>query len=247
MDNTLEGKSAWVVGATGSIGAGVARALANQEMHVWLSGRDREQLYELCESIQKIGLACSVAPLVDAADYEAAITSIRQSLGRLDVLVNTTASPRFGTFESLTDSHWVEIFESKLLVYVRSMRAAIPLMCDCGGGSIINISGRGGKQPSAVHLAGGSMNAAINLLTKGIADTYRDCGVRANVVSPGPIRSPRIAELEVKSQESTANSMPARLGVVQDVVNAVVFLASERSSHINGINLPVDGGSIGSI
>lgn len=246
MDNTLNGKSAWIVGASGSIGSGVARVLAEQGMHVWISGRNRDPLYELSESIRESGLACSVAALAGATDYEATVTAIRQSLGRLDVLVNTTASPRFETFEALTDDHWVEIFESKLLVYVRSMRAAIPLMRDCGGGSIINISGRGGRQPSAVHLAGGSMNAAINLLTKGIADTYRDFGVRANVIAPGPIRSPRLAEL-VKSQESATNSMTARLGEVQDVVNAVVFLASEHSSHINGINLPVDGGSIGSI
>ncbi|MGB3290748.1 MAG: SDR family oxidoreductase [Burkholderiaceae bacterium] len=247
MDLKLAGKCVWVVGATGTIGSGVASTLAQMGMHVWLSGRDRTRLDKLGRSISQKGYTCSIAPLVGPTDYEAIVEAIRKSRGRLDVLVNTTASPHFDTFENLTDQQWQDVFESKLLVYVRSMRAAIPLMRDSRGGVIINISGRGGRKPSDFHLAGGSMNAAINLLTKGIANAYQCDGIRANVIAPGSIRSARHAQLESKAGDSSVNSTAVPPGEVLDVVNAVIFLASHLSNNINGINLAVDGGTIESI
>ncbi|MDX3880721.1 SDR family NAD(P)-dependent oxidoreductase [Achromobacter xylosoxidans] len=246
MDFALRGKCAWVVGASGAIGGSVSMTLAQLGVSVWLSGRNEGKLQALQETLLKAGHAAKVVPLKEAADFPRAVAAMVAAQQTPDLLVNSTASPRFDSFDRLSDEHWDEVFEAKLLTYVRSMRAALPVMAGRGG-AIINISGRGGRQPSATHLAGGSMNAAVNLLTKGISEAYREQGVRANVVSPGPISSPRMGTLEASTVPTTEPSVLARPGQTQDVANAVAFLASPLAAHINGVILGVDGGGISAI
>ena len=248
LDLKLAGKSAWVLGASGAIGSAIAVLLADLGVEVWLSGRNQMKLQEVCDRITQAGGRASIQVL-DATRSEAvdaAANAIVREAGRIDILVNSTALPTFGKFTDLTDADWDRTFQSKLMVYVRTMSAVLPHMIEVGGGTIVNISGKAGRLPSPAHLPGGSMNAAINLLTKGIADAYQHQGIRANTIAPGPIVSERLNALNAQlATISTANpEFMARKGEPEDVAHAVAWLASPLSAYMNGIVLPVDGGSI---
>jgi NAD(P)-dependent dehydrogenase (short-subunit alcohol dehydrogenase family) len=247
----LEGKCAWIVGASGAIGSAIAQSLAANGVTVFLSGRNEAKLNTLRDNLLQDDCQASVIVLDAKQAYQVDHTAkeIMSRLGRLDILVNSTTTSTFGEFLELSDDNWEECFQSKLMVYVRTMRAVLPFMLAAGSGSIVNISGKAGKLPSPAHLAGGSMNAAVNLLTKGISDRYGSSGVRANTVAPGPIISERFNLLAEKLEASpSANpKFMAKHGTPDDVANAVLWLVSQHASHLNGIVLPLDGGAMPTI
>lgn len=247
LDLKLSGKTAWVLGASGAIGSAIAIMLADLGVRVWLSGRNQVKLQEVCDRIARAGGHATVQVLdaTQALAVDNAADVIARKAGRIDILVNSTALPTFGKFTELTDEDWERTFQSKLMVYVRTMRAVLPHMIAAGSGTIVNISGKAGRLPSPAHLPGGSMNAAINLLTKGIADAYQHQGIRANTIAPGPIASERLNALTAQlATIATANpEFMARKGEPEDVARAVAWLASPLSEFMNGIVLPLDGGS----
>lgn len=241
---------AWVVGATGAIGSSVTQTLAGLGATVWASGRDAGRMAALVESAGSRGERVHALPLDgrDDASIRAAAARIVAADARIDILVNSTAVGAAKDFLSLTDEDWTAVLDAKLLTYVRTMRAALPRMIEQGGGCIVNISGRGGRQPSPAHLAGGSANAAVTLLTKGIAESYRAAHVRANTVLPGPIRSARVDAIQ---QGNQALAGPAfgwdRVGEPQDVADAVAWLVGDGARHVNGTTIAVDGGGTAAV
>jgi NAD(P)-dependent dehydrogenase (short-subunit alcohol dehydrogenase family) len=127
------------------------------------------------------------------------------------------------------------------------MQAALPHMIEQKSGSIVCITGTGGKMPIAIHMPGGSVNAALNLIVRGLANQFGKDGVRINSVAPGRIRSPRQDQMEVAgaSADSPAKAFPlGRFGEAEEVTDAVLFLASDRASYITGTVLNVDGGAV---
>lgn len=243
----LDGQCAWVLGASGAIGSAVAELLALHGVTVWLSGRDKFKLDALQDRIAQAGGQARVR-MLDATSADEVIHAAREIVrqsGKINILINSTASSTFGEFLDLMDDDWERTFQNKLMVYVRSMRAVLPTMIKAGGGVIINISGKAGKLPSPAHLPGGSMNAAVNLLTKGISDRYKDQGIRANTIAPGPIASDRfdaLAEKLVSSPSANPLFMSTK-GTPEDVAQAVLWLVGPYAKHLNGIVLPLDGGA----
>lgn len=100
---------------------------------------------------------------------------------------------------------------------------------------------RGGQHPSRIHLPGGCANAAVDLLTRGLARTYAEHNVRINVVSPGPIQSPRLTAMQAAGRPA-ADRPALGAGLPDDVADAIVYLLSEQSRFITGATLQVDGG-----
>ena len=112
-------------------------------------------------------------------------------------------------------------------------------------GSIVAITGTGGKLPISIHLPGGSVNAALNLVLKGLANEYAQNGIRVNASSPGPIMSERQQQMIDSGMPDPAKGIPmGRMGSAAEVADSVVFLASERASYITGQILGLDGGGI---
>jgi NAD(P)-dependent dehydrogenase (short-subunit alcohol dehydrogenase family) len=249
MKLDIEGKKAWIVGASGTIGSSIASVLAAEGVEVVASGRNTGSLQALVDSIEKVGGKARFTPIdvTIASSVEEAAAQAAGDAQKIDYLVNVTTAPIFGEFLSLDDEAWLAVLNAKLLAYVRTMRAVIPLMQKNGGGSIVNISGRGGRQPGPAHLAGGSANAAINLLTKGIADRFRDDNIRANTVLPGPIHSERALLATKKNAAAGAAQKAAPLGLPEDVAEMVAFLLSNCAKHITGALVPVDGGGTAAI
>jgi NAD(P)-dependent dehydrogenase (short-subunit alcohol dehydrogenase family) len=260
MEYQLQGRVAWITGAGGALGAAIAETLAAEGVVTHLSGRNRATLDATAKRIdERGGVHTYVAPMDMAkrTEVDATMSSILARSAKLDILVNCTAVPIFGAFLELTDEDWENVLQAKYLGYVRTLRAALPHMVAQQFGRIVNVSGRGGRQPTPAHLPGSSVNAAVNLLTKGLADIHGKDNIRINAVAPGPIDTPRMTTItssnaalaqrgQVGSRPMNATPVP-RLGTPQDIADAVAYLVSERSAYITGTILAVDGGGTAAI
>lgn len=256
MSGDCAERVAWVTGAGGALGAAIARELAAQGARVCLSGRNADSLAAVAAGIRQDGGAEALvvpADVASRADVDRAAANILAHHGRVDILVNSTALPIFGAFLELGDDDWERVLQAKVMGYVRTMRAVLPSMVEQRFGRIVNVSGRGGRQPTPAHLPGCAANAAVNLLTKGIADIYGKDNIRVNAVAPGPIETPRLATIAQSNaalaQQGQTGGRPAnaptplgRLGTPQDIANAVAYLVSERSAFVTGTIHAVDGG-----
>lgn len=247
------GRVVWVIGASGAIGQAIAKVLAAAGAEVVVSARSVDKLEALAAEISAAGGRAQVRglDLRSRADVDTAAREIAARSERIDALVNSTSLSIFGDFLELSDEQWHDVLDAKLMGYVRSMRAVLPFMMQQGGGSIVNISGRGGRQPTPAHLPGGGANAAVNLVGKGLADTYFKHGIRINTVAPGPIQSERFEKIRASNERVSGGAPPRagldRMGRPEDVAQAVLWLLSDAARHSTGIVIPVDGGGTATV
>ena len=251
MTGELKGRTAWVVGAGGTLGRQISHDLAAAGATVFVSSRDEKKLQSMAE-----GTALRPLPvdITNRKSVDAAAARIAEQTGRIDIVVNTTSLSLFGDFLTLDDDVWLNVLQTKQLGYVRTIRAALPHMIRQKKGVVVNVTGKGGRMPRDVHLPGCSANAALNLLTKGLAMTYGKDGVRFVAVSPGVIDSPRLAAIRQSTNQRNQFDQAAsdkaisgsnylgRLGTAQEVSNAVLFAVSDRAGFTTGTVIEVDGG-----
>ncbi len=251
MTGELNGRTAWVVGAGGTLGQQISKDLAASGATVFVSSRDEKKLQAMADGTALRPLAVDIT---SRKSVDAAAARIAEQTGRIDILVNTTSLSLFGDFLTLDDDVWLNVLQTKQLGYVRTVRAALPHMIRQKKGVVVNITGKGGRMPRDVHLPGCSANAALNLLTKGLAMTYGKDGVRFVAVSPGVIDSPRLAAIRQSTNQRNQFDQAAsekaisgsnylgRLGTAQEVSNAVLFAVSDRAGFTTGTVIEVDGG-----
>jgi len=162
-----------------------------------------------------------------------------------------------GRFESITDDEWRSALEQKLLGMIRVTRSALPLMRRAGGGSIVNVTSIKGRQPPPRLVTSGVAWAAAMNLSKGLSLELAGDNIRVNVVSVGGIMTGQMEagrqkwapekSLEAFLAPRVANIPLQRLGTVEEVAQAIYFLASPLSSYVTGQLLAVDGGGLRSI
>ena len=225
-------KVALIIGGGSGMGAGAARALAEDGFSVGvLSSSGKGEA--LATELGGIGVTGSNQ---NAADITGLIDQAMDRWGRVDVLVNSAGhGPRKPLLE-LTDDDWHQGIEVYFLNVVRAVRAITPIMERQGGGSIINISTAWAFEPAAMFPTSAVARAGLAAYTKLFADEYAAKNIRMNNVLPGWIDS------LPKLDERSAMVPMKRYGTVEEIGRTVAFLASEGAGYITGQNIKVDGG-----
>jgi 3-oxoacyl-[acyl-carrier protein] reductase len=238
----LTGRTALVTGATGTIGATIARSLHGQGATVAISGTRREVLHQLAT---ELGERVHVLPgnLADAAETEALVPRVEEAMGQLDILVANAGITRDNLLVQLRDEDWEQVIAINLSATFRLARAALRGMMRRRFGRVIAITsvvGTTGNPGQANYVAA---KAGVAGMIKAMAQEYAKRGVTANCVAPGFIVTPMTDKLNDKQRETIVAKIPAsRAGTPAEVAAAVVFLASNEAGYVTGQTLHVNGG-----
>lgn len=256
MDLDLRDKAVLVTGASKGIGFACAAAFLREGARVAMVSRSQANLDAALGRLPS-GAArpvTIVADLARADDAARAVDAAEAALGPLDVLVNSAGAARRYPPEELDATAWHAAMDAKFFSYVHPLDIVIRRMGARGRGAVVNVIGFGGKVASPVHLPGGAANAALMLVTAGLAAAYGPKGVRVNGINPGGTLTGRVQEglaAEARMTGRTPDDLLAaqqariplrRLGKPEEVAEVVLFLASERASYVTGAIVPMDGG-----
>ena len=256
MDLQLDGKVAFVTGASKGIGRQVAEDLAREGAHVAITARTAGPLEKAAADIAS-ATRRTILPLTGdmsvSADVNRCVAATLERFGMIDILVTCAGSSPGGLLEDLTEEQWMTSLNLKFMGYVRSVRAVIGHMRERGEGSIVLVVGNDGLKPSYWEMTAGAANAADINFASSVAEQYGRYGVRINTVNPGPVSTDRWDTLEKafardkgvtqeRAHELATGSIPfGRICTPAEVSALVTFLASPRASFINGAHIPVDG------
>jgi NAD(P)-dependent dehydrogenase (short-subunit alcohol dehydrogenase family) len=252
---TLTGKTAFVTGAGSGIGAATARLLAAEGAQVAVVDLDGENGQATVQTIREAGGEALFVQtdMSLAAEVEAAVEQTVKHFGRLDILCNVAglSGRRWGDGPTAdcTEEAWERVMTINLKSVFLGCKYAIPEMLKLGGGAIVNISSVlglvGGDADFATHAYAASKGGIISL-TRAIATYYAPQHIRANVVCPGLIATPmsQRAQANPAIRARLAELQPLRgdFGQVEDVAQAILYLASDQAAFVTGAVLPVDGG-----
>ena len=253
---SLDGKAAVVTGASRGIGRAIATRLAKEGARIVLSARDPQALEAAVREITSAGgQAASLAIDLRIPDNPARLAEFGcQTFGQIDIVVNNAGATKRGEFEALTEEDWADGFALKFFGAVRLTRAAWPHL-KATSGSLINISGIGGRTPDAQFTIGGSVNAALISFTKAMAAAGVRDGVQVNVINPGTIRTDRyhkrLADFAAEhgmdmleaERELVREHQTTRIGEPEDVAALVAFVASTQGRFLHGAMVDIDGGA----
>jgi NAD(P)-dependent dehydrogenase (short-subunit alcohol dehydrogenase family) len=246
MSKKLEGKVAVVTGGNSGIGLATARQFAAEGAHVYITGRRQAELDEAVRHIGKnvTGVRGDVSNL---ADLDRLFATVKQQ-GHLDVLFANAGVAVPAPLGQISEEHFDKTFHINVKGLLFTVQKALPLFTD--GGSIIlngSVAASRGTQASSVYSA---TKAAVRSFARCWTTDLKQRKIRVNVISPGPIETPIFNKAgltreqidEFKMSQVAAVPM-GRMGTPDEVAKAAVFLASDDSSYVTGIELFVDGGA----
>jgi 3-oxoacyl-[acyl-carrier protein] reductase len=238
----LDGKSALITGASGGIGAAIARTLHAQGAVVALSGTRRDALDRLAAELGERAFVCP-ADLRDATEPDALVAAAEQAAGPLAVLVNNAGMTRDMLALRMHDEDWQAVIDIDLTAPFRLARAALRGMLRRRAGRIINISSIVGATGNAGQANYAAAKAGVVGMSKALAQEVASRGITVNVVAPGFITTPMTDRLPEQQLSRITDAIPlGRLGQPDDVAAAVVYLASNEAGWITGATLHVNGG-----
>lgn len=244
MTARFAGKRAFVTGSGQGIGRAIVLGLAAEGADVFAASRTPSKMHDLPEA------APSVTPLgVDVTDRDAVDRAVADA-GPLDILVNCAGWVHTGTVLECSDEDWANSFDVNVTSAFRCIRAALPRMLERGGGVIVNVasvaSSISGVPQRAAYAAS---KAAMIGLTKSVARDFIARGVRCNALCPGTTHSPSLedriqsaADPDAMRRAFVARQPLGRLGTVEEMAAAAMYLASDDAAFMTGNVLVVDGG-----
>lgn len=258
QETFLSGKVALVTGASKGIGRQIAIELADAGADLLICARGEAQLEaaaaelrEHCRRVETI-----TADLSTADGAARVLEGMRTRFARIDVLINNVGEGSPKRMLDLSEDDWRASWELNFMSAVRMSLGCVPLMRDGGGGRIITISSRVGRQPDPYFAPYAAAKAALINFTKNLANAYSRYGILSNCVVPGLVRTDAVEDAARASAAATGKTVdevfaatlakrpiPAgRLGEPADIAGLVVFLASPRATWVTGSTFTIDGG-----
>ncbi|MFD7498396.1 glucose 1-dehydrogenase [Streptomyces sp. NPDC059832] len=235
----LQGKIAVITGGTTGIGLATAKLFVREGAYVFITGRRQK---ELDEGVQAIGgnVTGVQGDVAELADLDRLYETVKAK-GRIDVVFANAGLGEFASLEDITEDHFDKIFDINVKGALFTVQKALPLLNDRASvilaGSVASVKGTPGF---SVY---GASKAAIRNFVRGWTVELKDRRIRSNVLSPGPIETPLVAAQPQDAIERIASTIPmGRMGEPDEVAKAALFLASDDSSFVTGIELFVDGG-----
>jgi len=245
--NRLEGKVAVITGGNSGIGLATARRFAEEGAHVFITGRRQNELDAAVRQIgkQATGVQGDVSSL---ADLDRLYATVKREKGRIDVVfANAGAGDALAPLGAISEELFDTTFSRNVKGLLFTVQKALPLLLD--GGSIIlnaSIAASKGMPGMSVYSA---TKAAVRSFARGWTVDLKSRKIRVNAISPGPIDTPAVqsmglteAQLEQFKTDIVGAVPLARMGRADEIASAALFLASDDSSYVTGIELFVDGG-----
>ena len=259
MNLDLQDKVVVITGPAKGMGRAVTLAFAREGARLVLAGRDLDAIAPVAREVSELGSEVEVVPcdMTRSADAEALAAAALDCFGRIDVLVNVAggSGPIGKTGWDTTQSEFDEIVQLNMTGCFNTMRAVMPAMIEQGSGKIVNVGGTFGMRGRAGRMAYSASKWGLRGITKSFALEAGPHGINVNCVAPGMVDGPRFrdkvcanmaAQLDISPEEAAtrhaADYALKRVSTDQDVANACLFLGSDVSRQITGVDLPVDGG-----
>jgi NAD(P)-dependent dehydrogenase (short-subunit alcohol dehydrogenase family) len=245
--NKLDGKTAVITGGNSGIGLATAKTFAAEGAHVYITGRRQG---ELDEAVKQIGNSVTgvQGDVSSLADLDRLYALVKKQKGQVDVLFANAGLGEFSPLEAISEAHIDKTFNINVKGLVFTVQKALPLFKD--GGSVILNASIAAYKPIDGFSIYSATKAAVRSFARSWAQELKQRKVRVNAVSPGPIDTPGlsagfsalgISEAQIKTNLAAAIPL-GRMGGPDEVAKAVLFLGSNDSSFITGIELFVDGG-----
>ena len=259
MDLQLKGRVAVITGPAKGMGAAITKAFAEEGARLALVGRDIAAVEPVAEEARALGAEPIVisCDLTDAKQCEKAAAAAKEAFGRIDILVNVAggSGPIGKTGVETTPAEFDDIVTLNMNGCFHTMRAALPTMMEQRYGKIVNVGGTFGMRGRAGRMAYSASKWGLRGITKSFALEVGAYNINVNCVAPGMVDGPRFRDkvcvdmaerlgitLEQAVERHAADYALKRVTNDADVANACLFLASDASRQITGIDLPVDGG-----
>ena len=237
----LQGKVAVITGGTEGIGLATAKLFANEGAYVFITGRRQKELDEAVTAIgsNATGVQGDVAKL---ADLDRLYDTVGKAKGRIDIIIFANAGVgEFVPFGKVSEEHFDKLFNINVKGALFTVQKGLPLLND--GGSIILTGSVAGVKGTAAFGVYAASKAAIRSFVRTWTTDLKDRHIRSNVVSPGPIRTPLSSRQSADVIARIVSTIPmGRIGEPDEVAKAALYLASDDSSFVTGVELFVDGG-----
>jgi NAD(P)-dependent dehydrogenase (short-subunit alcohol dehydrogenase family) len=240
MTKKLEGKTAVISGGTEGIGFATAKLFVEEGAYVFITGRRQKELDEAVKAIGSniAGVQGDVAQL---ADLDRLYETVSKVKGRLDIVFANAGVGEFVPLGAVTEEHFDKLFNINVRGTLFTVQKALPLLNDSGSiilnGSVASVKG------TAAFGVYAASKAAIRSFVRTWTTDLKDRRIRSNVVSPGPINTPLLNRQSPEVLARIASTVPmGRMGEPEEVAKVALFLASDDSSFVTGIELFVDGG-----
>jgi NAD(P)-dependent dehydrogenase (short-subunit alcohol dehydrogenase family) len=242
----LAGKVAVITGGSSGIGLATAQRFVDEGAHVFIMGRRRSEL-DKAKSLIGDGLSTVAGDVTNSADLDKLFATVLDRLGGLDILVANSARVEPEILGKITEENFDATFNLNARATLFTVQKALPLIRN--GGSAILIGSTAGHMGVPGNSTYSATKAALRSYTRTWTREFNDRGVRFNTLSPGPIDTPMLggwtdsveASNEIKAQFAAAVPLN-RLGRPEEIAAAALFLASDDSSYVAGVELSVDGG-----
>ncbi|MFD1213009.1 SDR family NAD(P)-dependent oxidoreductase [Arthrobacter sp. GCM10027362] len=243
----FKGKVALVTGGGGGIGSAAAARLAGEGAQVVVCDADAGAAGRTADRLVEDGLAARLLAfdVTSSGEVEAAVASVVDEFGGVDVLVNNAGINRRGALLDLTAADWDASFAVNVDALFHLCRAVLPRMIEAGGGAIVNTASQWGLHPAPGHIAYNVSKAAVVVFTQNLARDYAPMGVRVNAVCPGEVHTPML-EAGLRRSGRTVADLDAlvpfgRIGRPEEVAALIAFLASDEAPYMCGSIVEITG------